>query len=252
MRTSDSINELASALSAAQAEMKPAPMTGRNSILNNRYSTLSDVIETARPILAKHGLSYVQFPKSPDDLTWNFVGLVTRLMHTGGQWLEEEVYFPMGDGNRGVTSVQVAGSTITYMRRYAVAAMLGIVADEDTDGNGQKQEPRKTGGQKQAPPPAVSNTAQPRAVQSEPLPSYDATRTYADGSPVDANAKAVETYDAYVAAHDGNAPDNVHNLRNWYKGQKNGHGKAAQPALAIETTDAAKAASDTAAGLMGG
>jgi hypothetical protein len=215
-------------------------------------------------------------------------------MHTGGQWLEEEVYFPMGDGNRGVTSVQVAGSTITYMRRYAVAAMLGIVADEDTDGNGQKQEQRKAAPPKQAPqaqPAPPASRGKPAAVQSEPPPVYDSKRTYADGSPVDANAKAVETYDAYVAAHDGKAPENVHNLRNWYKGRTNGNGKAAKPApiksaqplpyqvgigsgggndvmlfdeyegtepgaaaqpgLAIETNDAAKAASDTAAGLFG-
>jgi hypothetical protein len=112
----------------------------------------------------------------------------------------------------------------------------------------------------QAPPPVVfTPPSSAKAVQSESPPVYDATRTYADGSPVDANAKAVETYDAYVAAHDGKAPDNVHNLRNWYKSQKNGNGNpapasqvdttATQPALVTDDT-AAEAATATAEGLF--
>jgi hypothetical protein len=237
MKTSEQINELAAALCAAQGEMKPAPMSGRNNILNNHYSTLNDIIEVARPVLAKHGLSYVQFPKSPEDLTWAFVGLATRLMHVSGQWMEDEVYFPIGDGNRGVTSVQVAGSTITYMRRYAVAAMLGIVADEDTDGNGQKGEQRKPEPTRKSAP----KTTQPPA----PEPEFDGPRfEYADGSPV--SSQAVESYLVYVKAHNGEAPDNVHNLRNWYKAQKNGNTQPAQAALAIEDTDATQAALETA------
>lgn len=63
----------------------------------------------------------------------------------------------------------------------------------------------------------------------------DANRTYADGTAVD--LKAVEYYDQYVAAHDGNAPKNVFNLRNWVKGQKNGHAPAEQPELVTPETE---------------
>lgn len=92
-------------------------------------------------------------------------------------------------------------------------------------------------------------------IDVTPAPAQHATppanaKLYADGSFV-AQA-AVESYDAYIAAHDGRAPDNVHNLRNWYKQQQaNGHAQPAQQAaLAIEDTDAAQAGLATAQGVM--
>ena len=228
MRTSDSINELATALNAAQAEMKAAPMTGRNPHLKNKYATLNDIIDTARGPLARHGLAYVQMPTSPADLSYGVIGLTTRLMHTSGQWLEDAMYFPVDPGsNRAANPAQVAGSPITYMRRYALAAILGIVADEDADGEAPSSQPQVQPAQRKA-----AAVADPR-------------RVYDDGSPVD--AKATEAYDAYTAAHGGNVPDNVHNLRNWYKTQKNG---SAQPALVTDDPDATKAALATARGQM--
>ena len=210
MRTSDSINELATALSAAQAELKAAPMTGRNPHLKNKYATLNDIIDTARGPLAKHGMAYVQMPTSPADLSYGVIGLTTRLMHKSGQWLEDDMYFPVDPGsNRAVNPAQVAGSTITYMRRYALAAMLGIVADEDADGETAAHAP----------------AAKPQVAKTEAAPTYAKGRTYADGQPVD--VKAADAYDVYVAEHGGEAPTNVHNLRNWYK-THNANGKTAQ------------------------
>ena len=196
MRTSDSINELATALSAAQGEMKAAPMTGRNPHLKNKYATLNDIIDTARPVLAKHALAYVQMPTSPDNPEIPMIGLTTRLMHKSGQWLEDDMYFPVDPGsNRAVNPAQVAGSTITYMRRYALAAMLGIVADEDADGEQPQAKP-----QAKAAPPA-------NALQ------------YEDGSFVADHPKTREVYAAYVEAHNGNAPANKHNLKAWHDKQ---------------------------------
>lgn len=78
--------------------------------------------------------------------------------------------------------------------------------------------------------PAPERPAPKPAPQAQPAPAaiIDTSRTYADGSPVD--ARAVKTYDDYCAAHDGNAPDNVHNLRAWYK-KSQANGDPAQPAL---------------------
>lgn len=70
--------------------------------------------------------------------------------------------------------------------------------------------------------------AAPAPVTPQPNPTG---KLYTDGSFV--APAAVASYDAYVAAHDGKAPDNVHNLRNWYKSQ-NGNAQAqpaAQPQL---------------------
>ena len=198
MKTSDTLSELATALGAAQAEMSAAPMTGRNPHLKNRYATLNDIIDTARGPLANHGLSYVQMPTSPDNPEIPMIGLRTRLMHKSGEWLEDEMYFPVDPGsNRAVNPAQVAGGIITYMRRYALAAMLGIVADEDADGE-----------QPQAQAAQAKPQQQPQGKRRE----------YADGSPVD--VKAADFYDQYAKAHGGKVPENVHNLRNWVKAQK--------------------------------
>lgn len=215
MKTSDTLAGLATALSAAQAEMKAAPMTGHNPHLKNRYATLNDVIDTARGPLARNGLAYVQMPTSPTDLAYGMIGLRTRLLHKSGEWLEDEMFFPVDPGsNRAVNSAQVAGGMLTYMRRYALAAMLGIVADEDADGNSPDPQPAA----RQAQP------AQPKAAPT------GRERLYQNGDIV--SEAAFASYDAYVQAHGGDVPDNVHNLRAWYKAQKNG-----SPAPAAGTQD---------------
>ncbi len=71
--------------------------------------------------------------------------------------------------------------------------------------------------------------------------TYAAGREYQDGNPVD--ARAADAYDAYVEAHGGKVPANVHNLREWYKQHKNGNGAtqttAEQPALVTVAPDTA-------------
>ena len=221
MKTSDTLAELATALSAAQAEMKAAPMTGRNPHLKNRYATLNDIIDTARGPLAAHGLAYVQMPTSPTDLAYGMIGLRTRLLHKSGEWLEDEMFFPVDPGsNRAVNPAQIAGGMLTYMRRYALAAMLGIVADEDADGNS---------------PPDTEKQAPQRKTIAPDKSAIDTRRVYADGSPVD--VKATEAYDAYTAAHGGHAPDNVHNLREWYKSHKSGNGQPPAAQFVVNPDD---------------
>lgn len=125
MTTSTDLRQLATALAAAQAEMPTVPKRASGQVRGNTryaYADLSDVWEIIRPVLAKHGLSVAQFPSS--------AGLVTWLLHSSGQWISEEFALPSTD------SMQAAGSAITYARRYALCAVLGLVADEDDDGAG--------------------------------------------------------------------------------------------------------------------
>jgi hypothetical protein len=59
-------------------------------------------------------------------------------MHTSGQWIESSMTLPLNLENKNIA--QSAGSIITYLRRYSLSAMLGIYADEDTDGEKQTQQ----------------------------------------------------------------------------------------------------------------
>ena len=130
MNKSDSVLKLSGALAKAQAEMPAVEKNATNPFLKNRYADLGAVIEAAKPILAKNGLSVVQMPVSLD----NSIGVTTMLMHESGEWLEGTIFLPIGD-EKGKSVAQVTGSVITYLRRYSYASILGMYADEDTDGN---------------------------------------------------------------------------------------------------------------------
>jgi len=129
-RGSENINELAAALSKAQGEFRPAKMDSINPFLKNHYADLGSVIEAAKVACAKYELAVTQ-PASTDGIS---VTVTTMLMHSGGQWLACDMTLPLGD-EKGRSMAQAAGSIITYLRRYSLSAILGIYADEDTDGN---------------------------------------------------------------------------------------------------------------------
>lgn len=128
MNKSDSIAKLSEALSRAQGELKPAPLNSTNPFLKNRYADLGSVIEAARPVLARHGLSVTQLVNGDGER----IGVETVLAHATGEWISETVSLALSD-EKGKSGAQVAGSIITYLRRYALAAILGMYADEDND-----------------------------------------------------------------------------------------------------------------------
>ena len=129
MKQSESIKSLAEAMAQAQGAMGAAIKGSSNPFFKSKYASLGDVIEAVKPHFAANGLSYVQFPVSGD----NSVGVTTRLMHSSGEWLEQDYYIPLGK-----MDAQAAGSAITYARRYALQAIAGIPAEDD-DGNAASQ-----------------------------------------------------------------------------------------------------------------
>ena len=127
METSTEINELAAALAKAQGEIENAGKNAKNPHFKSTYADLSEVLNVARPVLSKHGLSIVQMPVSSDD---SKIGVITRLMHSSGQYIQSSLDIKVGGNN----PAHAAGSAITYLRRYSAAAFVGI-AQEDKDAN---------------------------------------------------------------------------------------------------------------------
>lgn len=137
MNRSGEIKEVAAALAAAQAEFQAVPKTSENPFFKSKYASLPDIVLSASPILTSHGLSVSQFP----DFDGEHDLLTTILMHESGQWLQASARLhPVKD------DPQAQGSAMTYMRRYAYAGCLGLVADEDDDGNraSRRTEPEPT------------------------------------------------------------------------------------------------------------
>ena len=129
MNKSESITHLATALAKAQAEMPVAVFDATNPFLKSKYASLGAVIHASRPILAKHKLSLVQFPIS-DPVG---IGVESILTHESGEFIAERISIPLTE-EKGKSKVQSAGSTLTYLRRYSWASILGMYSDEDSDG----------------------------------------------------------------------------------------------------------------------
>jgi len=146
---SENIDQLAIALAKAQAEMPAAPMNATNPFLKNNYADLGMIIKTATPVLVKNGLAVSQQVVSDNDR----VGVTTTLLHTSGQWIESTVYLPLGE-EKGKSLAQVAGSVITYLRRYSFGAIIGLYTDEDVDGNHPRMEKQEQ--------PATTERVQPK------------------------------------------------------------------------------------------
>lgn len=132
MNKSDSIKELATALSKFQKEVKNPKNIANNPFFNSKYAPLDEVINVIKEPLAKNGLSFIQMPNSEDG---NLASVITVLMHESGEWIESE---PLKLKNEKPTA-QGSGSSITYARRYQLSAVLGIASEDDDDGNSASQ-----------------------------------------------------------------------------------------------------------------
>ncbi len=124
---SETIKELADALVKAQAAILPAIKDKTNPAFRSRYADLTAVWDACRAALTSNGLSIVQMPI---DAEAGRVALTTMLLHTSGEYISSTVSTALVK-----TDPQGVGSALTYLRRYSLSAMVGVVADEDDDGN---------------------------------------------------------------------------------------------------------------------
>ena len=136
MNQSSSIQNLATALAKAQAEMPVAVFDAANPFLKSKYASLGAVIQSSRPILAKYNLGLIQFPISQPAVppAVELVGIESILSHASGEFISERILIPLVE-EKGKSRVQSAGSTLTYLRRYSWASILGMYSDEDSDGS---------------------------------------------------------------------------------------------------------------------
>lgn len=129
VRHSAEIGELAGALALAQLEFKPVLKESDNPFYKSKYADLSSVISATQSALAKNGLVVIQCPH----LSSQQMTLTTLLVHKSGQWLASDLTLPAVMKER--FDAQSVGSSITYARRYAYQAIVGVAAEVDDDAN---------------------------------------------------------------------------------------------------------------------
>jgi hypothetical protein len=135
MKRSESIKEIAVALCKFQEKVKNPSNNATNPMYKSKYSTLDNVINTVKPILAEFGLSYIQSPSTSEDGL--HIGTTTLLMHESGEWIESDPIvlpaYKLGKDSVKIYDAQAAGIAITYSRRYSLSSLLGISSEDDDD-----------------------------------------------------------------------------------------------------------------------
>ena len=98
---------------------------------NYTYADLPAIFGVINPLLKKHGLGFYQAVDGED--------VVTVVFHIeSGENIESRTAIPQGVSLGKMNDFQVLGSAITYLRRYSISAMLGLVTDKDTDAGGDQ------------------------------------------------------------------------------------------------------------------
>ena len=135
--SSQEITKLAKSLIEVQKSLTPATKDANNPFTKSNYATLNSVMESCRDALLQNGIWLCQYPVPVE--APGCIGLATKLTHAeSGQWQTSVAVVPLPKADP-----QGMGSAITYARRYALSAMLGIVTEDD-DGEAAKISSKST------------------------------------------------------------------------------------------------------------
>ena len=125
MKTSETIEKIAGALSKAQAEMTGAKKESNNPFFKSMYSDLASVMEAISKPFADNELCFVQGAEFDESR----ISVKTRIIHSSGQWIESDTILPPTKND-----AQGYGSAITYGKRYGLQSLAGVPSIDD-DGN---------------------------------------------------------------------------------------------------------------------
>lgn len=154
MSHSHDIREFVVALTKAQGLMKPAVFNKVNPHFKTRYADFKSCMDACRAPLADNGIAPIQYCENIDGK----LHLVTMLAHVSGQWFKSE--FPLISAKMDSQGI---GSAMTYAKRYCLCGMVGIVADEDADDDGEASVGRYSKTEAQ---PKVSQKISPQQVNA--------------------------------------------------------------------------------------
>lgn len=192
VKFSAEIQHIAAALLAFQAEATGVVKDSKNPHFKNRYASLEAVVDEARPVLQRVGISWMQ---APGTINGGNIGMTTLLMHAAsGQWISSDMEIPLGKQDP-----QGAGSALTYAQRYALMATLGLPPVDD---DAESAMPR--------------NPAPSQARVTSANPSLTRTDTGTAGVPL-SDADQETLVSATKSA--GKLCADPDTLREWWKGQ---------------------------------
>jgi hypothetical protein len=139
MNQSESIANLAKSLSIVQGKLTHAKKDSANPFFKSKYADLESVWDACRDLLAGNGLAVAQFPGNIEVMQFETIKgdinivtqmtLTTILTHESGEWISQQMSMPVNKAD-----AHGCMAALTYMRRGALAAVVGVVQADD-DGN---------------------------------------------------------------------------------------------------------------------
>lgn len=146
-KTKEVVKSIYKSLSAFQSEVPVIHKASKG--YGYSYSDLPTIFAVINPLLKKNSLGFTQLI--------NGSSIETILFHIEtGETITSTTAIPEDVSLKGMNQFQVLGSAVTYIRRYALSSMLGIVTDKDTDASGE-QLPKKK--------PSISNDRFEKGVE---------------------------------------------------------------------------------------
>lgn len=185
MQTSEQINELAAALAKAQGVMGGALKDSANPFFKSKYADLESVWQACRKALSENGLAVIQTVTTNEQATI----VTTMLAHSSGQWVRDSLPLPPKD-----MTPQGIGSCISYARRYALAAAVGVYQTDDDAEAAHGRAPLE----EERPRPAQAQSYADAKRLADKF--REALKSGIDGRVVDVHNEANQDQDLYLAA----------------------------------------------------
>jgi hypothetical protein len=134
---SENIAALSASLAKAQGQIEGAVKGKENPHFKSKYADLAAVWEACREALTANGLAVIQ---SPGPIAEGRLEMTTMLVHSSGEWIMGALTIPLGK-----VDAQAYGSAVTYARRYALAAFVGVSSADDDGNEAAKAAPKANG-----------------------------------------------------------------------------------------------------------
>ena len=207
---SDNVDQLFAALTQAQASDLSAAFNSTNPAFKSKYANLAAIWDAVRKPFSDAGLCVVQFPSARD----KSVSVRTMIGHKSGQWIATTLTAVAKDA-----TPQSVGSAVTYLRRFGLTSLAGVVAEPDDDGNAASGRSEAERG-----PPAQSGSLREHAQSlppRQPVPAEGFKLIGPDGqehtaTARDGNSALVVWMSWFRAALKSPKLGTADALRNWF------------------------------------
>jgi hypothetical protein len=185
---SSAFGKIALAMAKAQGAMEGALKDSDNPFFKSKYADLASVWEDCRKPLSENEIAVFQLPAA----NGKRVTVTTLLVHSSDQWIENELTMDSKD-----PSPQAIGSAISYTRRYALSAMVGVYQKDD---DAEAAHGRNNGAGAQVPegrPSQPQNFAEAKKLADR---FAEALKTGIDNRVYEIHCEANQNQDLYLAA----------------------------------------------------